>query len=217
MIVSRAVPTDAQLCAAWAAGDRGAGQALVDRHLVAILRFFANKVVRDEDVGDLVSQTFERVAGTLGRFRGQSSVRTYLYGIAHNVLREYLAQRRRGSRAVDLETTALRDLGPSVHSIAAQRQERALLLNALRAIPIHAQIVLELSYFEGLGRAEIAEVLAVPEGTVASRIRRGRAQLQAALQSLSRKEQVLAATTRELRRWMDDIQAMVGEDGERIG
>lgn len=206
------MPTDAELYRAWADGDRGAGATLVDRHLEPISRFFANKVVHEHDVDDLTSQTFERVAASLGRFGERSSVRTYLYGIAHNVLREYLAGLRRQQRALDLDTTALRDLGPSQQSQAALREERALLLEALRAIPLHAQIVLELSYFEDLGRSEIAEVLGVPEGTVASRLRRGRTQLLEALRDLAQSERVLAATTRGLERWMDQVRGMIERD-----
>jgi len=206
------VAADEELYRRWAEGDRSAGQRLVDRYLAAISRFFANKAVREVDVEDLVSTTFERCARALGGFRADSSFRTYLFGIAHNVLREHV---KRASRdvEVDLGTTSLRDLGPSPSSVVALAEERALLLAALRAVPIETQIVLELSHFEGLGRAEIAEILGVPPGTVASRLRRGRARLEEALRMLSGSPRQLEATLQGLERWMEEIGRAIDDAG----
>ena len=202
---------DEELYRRWAEGDRSAGQRLVDRHLASISRFFANKAVRDVDVEDLVSTTFERCARGLGGFRADSSFRTYLFGIAHNVLREHVKRAARGVE-VDLGATSLRDLGPSPSSVVAMAEERALLLAALRAVSIETQIVLELSYFEGLGRAEIAELLGVPPGTVASRLRRGRARLEEALRMLSGSPRQLQATLQGLERWMEEIGRAIDDE-----
>jgi len=49
---------DGELLSAWQAGDAAAGEAFVDRHFDAITRFFRNKVCSEDDVAELVGQTF---------------------------------------------------------------------------------------------------------------------------------------------------------------
>ena len=205
-------PTDEALYAAWAGGDRASGEQLVARLLPSVARYLANKVATAADVEDLTAQTFEELAKSLGRFRGEAGVRSYVYGIAHNVLRGYL--RRFGTaEVVALEETAIATLLPTASERVAATREHRLLLAALRAIPLHSQIVLELSYFEGLGRFEIADLLGVPPGTIASRMRRARAQLETQLTALASSPHELETTRRGLAGWIDSIRAAVG-DGE---
>ncbi len=195
-----AASDDEGLLAAWAKGDRGAGRTLVDRHLAAVGRFFANKVGSTSEAEDLVGETFQRLAAGLDRYRGDSSVRTYLFAIAHNVLREFLRRRQReANRAEPLDSIA--DLGPSPSlALARDRQER-LLLHALRALPFDDQCVLELSLFEEMSRAEIAAVTGIPAGTVAGRLTRARQRLHEQVEALSADPQLVASTTTDLARW----------------
>lgn len=201
---------DLELYRAWREGDRAAGSRLVDRHLEAIGRFFANKVTDTADTEDLVGETFERCARSLGRFREGSSFRTYLFGIAHNVLRDYVKRKCRRPGDVDFHVTRLEDLGPSASVVVGERREQVLLLTALRGIPIDLQIAIELSFFEGLTQAEIAEVLAIPPGTVASRIRRGKETLLQRMGELADSKAVLDSTMHGLERWAEGVDAEIG-------
>lgn len=203
-------PSDEARYAAWAAGDRRAGEQLVARLLPYVARYFANKVAATADVEDLTAQTFEELAKGLGRFRGEAGVRSYVYGIAHNVLRGYL-RRFGAAEVVALEEAAIATLLPTASERVAAAREHRLLLAALRAIPLHSQIVLELSYFEGLGRFEIADLLGVPPGTIASRLRRGRVQLESQLAALAGSPHELETTRRGLAGWIDGIRAAVGD------
>ncbi|HWB78011.1 MAG TPA: sigma factor, partial [Nannocystaceae bacterium] len=81
------VPSDRELYLDWHRGDAGAGGRLVDRHLVGLGRFFANKVFDGRDAEDLVASTFEICARKLGDWTGTGSFRAYIFGVAHNVLR----------------------------------------------------------------------------------------------------------------------------------
>lgn len=199
---------DADVYRRWADGDQAAGRELVERHLPAIARYFANKVANRADAEELTSETFEQCARTLGRFRGESSFRGYLFGIAHNVLRDYL---RRFGRAqlVELESATIEGLIPSASRQVAAKQQSRLLLAALRAVPLHTQIVLELSYFEELGRFEIAEILGVPPGTIASRLRRGRKQLESKLTELAESPEQLETTQRGIAGWIESMQRAI--------
>jgi RNA polymerase sigma-70 factor (ECF subfamily) len=199
---------DAELYAAWAAGDRAAGQALVERHLGAMARYFANKVAHRPDREELVAETFETCARTLGQYRGEGSFRAYLFGVAYNVLRHYVRTRSRRPD-LDPDVDALADVLPSVSQRIAQRREQQLLLAALRALPLHTQIVLELNWFEGLGRHEIADLIGEPAGTIASRLRRGRAQLEEKLRDLARSPAELASTSAGLQTWANQIRDLI--------
>jgi RNA polymerase sigma-70 factor (ECF subfamily) len=206
-------PDDRALLHAWRAGDRRAGRRLVDRHLAGLGRFFANKVGHEAQAQDLVADTFERFAKALPRFREDSSVRTFLFGIAHNVLREFVRERQRDAARLQPLSSAA-DLGPSPSLAFAAHEEQRLLLHALRALPFDHQVVLELAFFEDMSRAEIAEVTETPAGTVAHRLRRAREMLADALTELSASPQLLESTTTDLRSWARSLrQAVLGISG----
>ena len=173
---------EAELYRAWVAGDRNAGARLIERALPSVSRFFANKVVATAEHEDLVAMTFERCAKSLGGWRGAGSFRGYVLGIALNVLRDEL---RRRAPPVPMGSSSHAARGPSPSAALAERDEQRLLLAGLRAIPIEYQTVLELQLFEDLSRDECATLLGVPAGTVASRVRRARELLAAAVEQLA--------------------------------
>ena len=198
---------DATLYAAWVDGDKQAGSRLLERHLAAVMRFFANKVERSTDADDLAAETFELCARSLGSFRGDGSFRSYLFGVATNVLRGYLGRKLpKLGRERELGSLSLVDLGPSPLSVVGGRKQQTLLLQALRSIPLDCQIVLELGYFEELSRREIAQVLGVAEGTVASRIRIGRERLKEAMTGLAESPELLRSTLSGLEDWARSLK-----------
>jgi RNA polymerase sigma-70 factor (ECF subfamily) len=176
------VRSDLELAEAWAAGDRAAGDELFARHFDAIYRFFSRKV--HGDVSDLVQRTFLGLTEARERFRGEASIRTFLFVVARRELFHHFAAKRREA-ALDFSVSSLRDLAPSPSSMLRRNDERAMLAEALRAIPVDLQIALELHYWEDMKGPQIAEVLGVPEGTVRSRLRRGLEALRAELARLA--------------------------------
>lgn len=93
--------SDEALLAACSTGDRVALGTLFDRHVDAMTRFVRRLGhVDEQDVDDLVHDTFLEVIRVAGTFRGGSSVRTWLFGIASNVARGRLraAVRLRSAR-----------------------------------------------------------------------------------------------------------------------
>lgn len=199
--------SDIELLEAWRAGDRSAGSTLFERHFDSICRFFANKV--DRDVDDLVQKTFIACVEGKERFRGHSSFRTYLFGVAHNVLRSTLRTRKRESDRLDFGVTSVFDLGLSPTRLLATGGEQMLMLQALRRIPVEHQLVLELYYWEDLEASELAEVLELPEGTVRSRIRRAKQLLEEQLRALSSGDAVLESTLSDLDSWARSLRAKV--------
>jgi RNA polymerase sigma-70 factor (ECF subfamily) len=171
---------DVALLEGWCAGDRAAGEALVSRHYGAVQRFFQTKAGPEAD--DLAQRTFLRCAEAGARFRGESTVKSFLFGIARNVLLEHIrANVRDGKVDPDFGVSSILDLNPRASTLAFRKAEQRRLVQALQQTPVETQIVLELYYWEDLSVDEVARVVEVPPGTVKSRLHRGRELLREAL------------------------------------
>lgn len=173
---------DKQLLLAWRQGDLSAGQALFLRHYDSIERFFINKV--SAECGDLVQQTFIKCVESKEQIRDDSKFRSWLFGVARNVLREYYRQKSKGRPHVDLDELSVADLAPGASTLLSAHRVQKLLLQALRQIPLKYQILLELHYWERMSIADMAEVLDLPHGTVKSRMYAARRALEAGLRKL---------------------------------
>ena len=196
---------DRALFAAWAAGDNVAGQTLIERHYDAIVRFFRTKAPHASD--DLVQRTFLRLAEARERYRGDASVRSYLFAIARNVLLEYIRGKTRDAKVdPDFGVSSLHELDPGVSTVAVARSDQRLLIEALQRIPLEMQMTLELYYWEDLSVAELAEVLAIPPGTVKSRLHRGRTLLREAMEVLPAAPEDLASVRELIDRWASGVR-----------
>jgi RNA polymerase sigma-70 factor (ECF subfamily) len=195
---------DFELLDGWRAGDREAGNTLFERHFDAVCRFFANKV--NDNVDDLIQKTFLGCIEGRDRFRKQSSFRTYLFAVAHNVLRVHFRSHPSDDTPVDFAVTTVDELTPSPSAVFASHEEQRLLLEGLRHIPIESQMVLELYYWEDMAASELAEVMAIPEGTVRSRIRRAKVLLARRMQLLARSPALLKTTMNDLDHWVRSLR-----------
>jgi RNA polymerase sigma-70 factor, ECF subfamily len=192
--------TDEELLAEWQTGDSNAGAELFDRHHKAIVRFFRNKV-DDSHRDDLIQQTF--MAAQTAKFHGNSAVRTWLIAIAWRRLADYLRREaRRSKREIEaFGTESVLAMGQSPETHFVRQQERRLLLEGLRRIPLHQQVVLELHYWEEMTGSEIATALEIPVGTVKTRLRDGRLRLNQVLREISNSAEVLKSTLDNLEAW----------------
>jgi RNA polymerase sigma factor (sigma-70 family) len=197
------VTTDFELLDAWRDGDKRAGNALFERHFDGLFRFFRYKL--PDKAEDLVQQTLLACVQAQPGFRKQSSFRTYLYTIARSKLYDALARRAR-DQAIDFTTSSVVDLGESPSRVLARDQEQNLLVQALRRLPVQLQVILELKYFEHMSGPEIAEVLEIPEGTVRSRLRRAREQLQDAVKAMAESPEQVESTMTRLDSWADAVR-----------
>src|SRR4051812_21849512 len=87
---------DASLFAAWSSGDRAAAATLIARHYDAIERFFLYKAGDAAD--DLVQQTFLICEQAASGYRGGGTFRAFLFGIARNILCEFIRGRVRDGK-----------------------------------------------------------------------------------------------------------------------
>jgi RNA polymerase sigma factor (sigma-70 family) len=204
------VSDDAELLERWRDGDKEAGSRLFDRHIESIYRFFRTKMSGDLD--DMVQNTFMRCAQRRDDIREAGSFRAYLFAIARNVLRDHYRAKGRAPQ-VDFGTASVIDLGGTPSQFVVDKQEQALLLQALRHITIDEQICIELFYWEQLTVRELAGVLGIPEGTAKTRMRGARLSLEAKLAELARSPETLQSTLDNLDKWQASVREYLGREG----
>lgn len=196
-------PRDDMACLeAWRAGDRAAGQELFARYYDVVARFFLNKV--GDASADLIQRTFLACIEGLPRFRGDGTFRSYLFAVAYRQLCRYFRDRTGGHG--ELENSSVAAMDPSISGMVVEREEMRLFLSALREIPLELQVVLELHYWEQCTVAEMAVALEIPEGTVKSRLRRGREQVRAAIERLAVNPKLADSTLRGLETWAREVR-----------
>ena len=173
-----------------AAGDLDAFETLVRRYQTRLVNY-ALAIVRDTgEAEDVAQETFIRAYRSLGRFRGESSFKTWLYTIATNTARTALERRGRrervGNQSLDDEAQTL-----SAGSVPSGLPDpettlvtRDAIDRALATLPDDLRVAVVLRDVEGLDYKEIAKVTESPIGTVESRIFRARQRLRVLLQSL---------------------------------
>lgn len=207
-VILRRVRGDTELLEAWRGGAREAGSELFERHYPAVVRFFANKVAGDP--ADLIQETFEACVTGRDRLRDDAGFGAFLFGVAYNVLKRHYERSRKHGERFDPATESVADLSPGPATMVARRDEHRLLLAALRRLALEQQVVLELFYWEGMTSAAIAEVLDTPHGTIRTRLRKARQQLEAALARVShelhRDPELLQRTLHDLDGWALEIR-----------
>ena len=184
---------DTALVAELKAGSEQAFALLIAQYHQSIYSLVARSLRDPADAADITQDVFIKVFRSIGRFQGDSSLRTWLYRIA---LREASNQRRWWSRHKRQEVTidspsepdgegeslclssTLADGRFSPFDHAAQAQLRVRVEAALRELPEAYRTVVVLREIEGFAYEEIAEILNCNLGTVKSRLTRGRVALR---------------------------------------
>jgi RNA polymerase sigma-70 factor (ECF subfamily) len=179
--VTETDPSDERLLAAARAGDRGALEALLERHQAQVYRF-GMKMCRDpEDAKDVLQDTLLAMARGVRDFRGASSLSTWLYTIARS---HCIKKHRRGKFAPAEERSLDTDVAAEAQRLAAPardpaealagRQTEQALEQAIAALdPMYREVLL-LRDAEGLTAPEVAEVLGLSVQAVKSRLHRAR-------------------------------------------
>lgn len=184
------------------------GSALYQRHAGPITNFFRRNARNRADVEDLTQETFIALRESGSEI---TNVSGYLYRIARFKLIRYIhkvsGRSRQGDDADALEQIA-GELVPEPEYIRAQREDMRLLLRAIRRLPLKHQLVIELSFWGEKTGSEIAEILDVPIGTVASRLRHAKANLEAKLGELADSQEALRATTTTVGQWRARIHEL---------
>lgn len=167
--------SDEALLAACGTGDAPALGALFDRFHVAVYRFASRLATTDELArDDLVQATFVEVRRVADRFRGTSSVKTWILGIAANVSRHQLRSERR-RRAHQAEYVSRLTSVPSAPDAELERRRLLARIEAAVAeLPHDQQVAFILCDLEQLPGVDVARALGIPDGTLWRRLHTAR-------------------------------------------
>lgn len=200
---------DEELFETWRNGDSRAGEILFERYFPSVLRFFRNKV--SDGVEDLVQETFLACVRAKDGFRGESLFRTYLFQAARSKLYTYLSKRQRDHDHLDFGRSSVADLNVSPPTLMIQKAEMHLLAKSLQQLPVDIQITLELFYFETMSGSQIADIFGISEGTVRSRLRRGKELLRERMEKNASHRALFQSTAQNLESWANQIRTSISK------
>lgn len=172
------------------AHDAAAFDTLIERYSGDIYALLYRLTENAEDAADLTQDTFLNALRSVGKFRGDSGLKTWLFRIAINESRNRFRwwKRRRREKTISIDasigdtdmlvsdTLADRSLSPEDEVLRQERQ--SALRMALLDLPTNFREAVILCDIEGLSYEETAHALDVSLGTVKSRISRGRDELR---------------------------------------
>jgi RNA polymerase sigma-70 factor (ECF subfamily) len=174
--------SDEALVSAAAAGDAAALGALFDRFAGDVHRFVARIAGRHAaDVDDLVQATFLEAYRCSARFARRSSVKTWLVGIAINVVRHHRRSEARRSATVERYAALDRDHAERPDAATERARQLARFAQALDELPPPLREAYVLCVVEEMPARDAAIAIGTSEGTVWRRVHDARAALRAAL------------------------------------
>jgi RNA polymerase sigma-70 factor, ECF subfamily len=174
---------EARLVAAAREGDETALREIYRTYREPVWALVLSLVGDPLQAQDIIQIVFFKAFRGLARFRSRSTLFTWIYRIARNECRNHL--RKRPVPAVPLEAIVGSRYEADGSPAAAADQGRAdLLKQAVGRLPFKMREVVVLKYQEDLSYEEMSRVLRCPPGTVASRLNRALAELEALLRPL---------------------------------
>jgi len=181
---------EAALVQRCAMGEETAYAELLSEHERMVIQLAINLLGDRDEALDLSQEVFLRVFRTIHRFRGHSSLRTWIYRIAVNQARNRHRSWRRRHRAdqvsLDAHIASHGEFpgvsGSQPDQLLAQKELASRLQRALDGLPFDQRTAIVLREIDGLSYEEIAYSLGVALGTVKSRLTRARVTLRAELQ-----------------------------------
>lgn len=186
---------EAVLISRCAAGEEMACTELVNEYQRMVFHLALHMLGDHDEALDLSQEVFLNVFRTIGRFRGQSTLRTWIYRIVVNQARNRQRWWRRRHRAdqVSLEERIEKtgDMPPASEldgpdRMFGQRELARRIWGALDQLPFEQRTVMILREIDGLSYEEIAFSLGVAVGTVKSRLTRAREALRSQLREADR-------------------------------
>jgi RNA polymerase sigma-70 factor (ECF subfamily) len=174
-------PTDAELMARTKLGDPDAFGTVVARYKDQLVNYLTHVCGSRDRAEEYAQEAFVRLYQHAHRYDEQGKLAPYLFRIATNLMRSENSRMRRWQRLL-LGYTTNGNGQPSPQAVALQREVQTKVSEALAAVPMPYRAALILREVEGWSYDEIAEALGCREGTVKSRIGRGREYLRQSLQ-----------------------------------
>ena len=148
---------------------------------VELLNIYGNKLLKtcflmikdEKEAEDIVQETFIKVFKYIKNFKGNSSLYTWIYKIAHNTIRD---KYRNKIISIEYEDYSLSK--DNIEEFILDKEDKAILREGLNEMNFIYKQVLVLFYFDDFSISEISEILDEKEGTIKSKLSRGRSILR---------------------------------------
>ncbi len=172
-------PSDEDLVRAWIGGDEAAFRALYERYAPQLTRIMRRTVSREQDIQDIVQQTFLNVHRARKDFDLKRRFRPWIMTIALNVKREHFRRKQRRPEH-EMPEYDLPDQGDgdTAHSRLERMAEAEAVRAALATLSEGQRTVIELHWFGENSFAEVAEIVGANVSAVKVRAHRGYKQLR---------------------------------------
>jgi RNA polymerase sigma-70 factor (ECF subfamily) len=162
-------------------GDQLAWDQIVRQHWRKVFSVAYKFVGRHDEAEDLTQDVFLKIFKALGTFDRRADFQTWLISVSRNLCIDYYRSVRKEHQTIDRQVDAS-DLSPvsteiSPYAALEQRDLAILLRQSLSQLPPSLRSAVLMRDIQELSYHEIAERLGLPEGTVKSRINRGRKEL----------------------------------------
>jgi RNA polymerase sigma-70 factor (ECF subfamily) len=176
--VDQQAPSDRELLADVAAGDRGALHELFLRHQPWLAARVRRRCSDPEVVAEVVNDTFLVVWQKPRKYTGDGEVAAWLWGIAIRTLLHRLRPRK---SVVERLVRVRQEYTPSAEDAVLLSVEHGDVGLAMQRLSPELMAVVQATVLDGLTTREAADLLGIPAGTVKSRMSRARTELREAL------------------------------------
>ncbi len=168
------------------AGSADAFRTIVTRHEAAVAATVIGMLGACDEADDVGQETFVRFYRSMGSFRGDAALRTYLTRIAMNLSLNVLKRRRReAARNVPLSLQPDRDVFPDrradPHDELERNEAQRAVGRAIERLDGKHRSVVVLRMIQGASTKEASKILGLPEGTILSRLSRAMKKLEVEL------------------------------------
>lgn len=175
--------TDSELYLRARQGDRSAFGQLIERHKDGLVNYLTRLSGSIDRAEDLAQESFLRLYERGGQYSEKGKLQAYLYRIATNLYRSQMRREQRWQRlGLLFFSTNGHHTEPAQQSRILQEELGQRLGSALLDLPVRYRAPVILALVEGWSHHEIARLMRCREGTVKSRIFRGRQMLQKQLE-----------------------------------
>ncbi|RIJ50381.1 RNA polymerase sigma factor [Maribellus luteus] len=183
---------DGQLVQQVINGNSNAFRFLVSKYQRLVVHVVGRIVQQQDEMEDICQEVFIKVFKTLGKFRGESKLSTWIATIAYNTAITHLRKRsRRGELSYNEEPKLIgMEADTGLNQQVVEKEEiKKHLLKLIETLPVHYRTVLTLYHLEEFSYREIVDITGMPEGTIKSYLNRARMILKGKMEKIARLEQ----------------------------
>jgi len=170
-----------RLLSAIRAGDRAAAEEMVERTYSAVYASLYRLCGDGDLAADLTQETYQKAWAALNGFDGRSQLFTWLYRIAYTTFLNHIRRPRRMTSLDEPDTPEIRDSGPAVDELIADREEGERLRAAVLKLPEDLRFTVTAHFWGGLAVKEIARIEDITTVAIRKRLHRAFSILEALL------------------------------------